>query len=36
MPFSKKDEEKEHSLEMHMPYIRQVLGAVKVVPIVVG
>lgn len=33
---SKRDEEKEHSLEMHMPYIRQAMGGAKVVPIIVG
>lgn len=35
--FTKKDEEKEHSLEMHMPFIRKVFGEnISVVPIIVG
>ena len=33
---SKKDEEKEHSLEMHMPFIKHTMGAAKVIPIIVG
>jgi AmmeMemoRadiSam system protein B len=35
---NKKDEEKEHSLEMHLPYIRKVFGEneFKLVPIMVG
>ena len=33
----KKDEENEHSLEMHMPYIFKVFGeGVSVIPIMVG
>jgi AmmeMemoRadiSam system protein B len=35
--FSKEEEEEEHSLEMHMPYIYKVFGdSAKIVPIIVG
>lgn len=34
---TKKDEENEHSLEMHLPYIYKVFGgASKIIPIMVG
>lgn len=37
-PFSMQDDEDEHSIEMHLPFLRHVFGArdVKIVPIVVG
>jgi MEMO1 family protein len=36
--YSKKDDEEEHSLEMHAPYIKKIFGdkEIKLVPIVVG
>ena len=34
---TKKEEENEHSLEMHMPYIYKVFGnKVNIIPIIVG
>jgi AmmeMemoRadiSam system protein B len=38
IPLSKKDEENEHSLEMHLPYIFKIFGErkFKLVPLMVG
>ena len=38
IPLSKKDEENEHSLEMHLPYILKIFGSqkFKLVPLMVG
>jgi MEMO1 family protein len=33
---SKQIDENEHSLEMHLPYIKKVLPDVKLIPIMVG